>query len=120
MRQRTTLVVAQAKAVGAARVMGVVSLHRASHQTSPSAMSAGTVARWGIGHKEEGSLLIMTATLTRPEVSSTPRSMVEVISSRVEIELKEEKVYAHLDEKKECDAKTWVVDTGASNHMFGC
>jgi hypothetical protein len=46
--------------------------------------------------------------------------MVEVISSRVEIELKEEKVYAHLDEKKECDAKTWVVDTGASNRMFGC
>jgi hypothetical protein len=46
--------------------------------------------------------------------------MVAAISSRVEIELKEEEMYAHLDEKKERDAGAWVLDTGVTNHMFGC
>jgi hypothetical protein len=29
-------------------------------------------------------------------------------------------VFAHLDKEKECDAGTWVLDTGATNHMSGC
>jgi hypothetical protein len=37
-----------------------------------------------------------------------------------EVEIHEEKVFAHLDEEKECDAGTWVLDTGATNHMSGC
>jgi hypothetical protein len=41
--------------------------------------------------------------------------MMEEISSGAEIELKEEKVYAHLDEEKECDVGTWVLDIGATN-----
>jgi hypothetical protein len=29
-------------------------------------------------------------------------------------------VFTHLDEEKERDAGTWVLDTGATNHMSGC
>jgi hypothetical protein len=36
------------------------------------------------------------------------------------VELHEEKVFAHLDKEKEHDAGTWVLDTGATNHMSGC
>jgi hypothetical protein len=61
----------------------------------------------------------MTATLTHLKESSTLGSAVEVSSSWAEIELKEEKVYTHLDEE-ECDAGTWVLDTGATNHKSGC
>jgi hypothetical protein len=45
---------------------------------------------------------------------------VEVSFSLAEIEIKGEKVYAHLDEEKEHDAGTWVLDTGVTNHMSGC
>jgi hypothetical protein len=38
----------------------------------------------------------------------------------VEVEIHEEKVFAHLDEEKERDTGTWVLDTGAMNHMYGC
>jgi hypothetical protein len=48
------------------------------------------------------------------------RSVVEAISSRTEIELKEEKVYAHLNKEKEHDVGTWVLDTKGTNHMSGC
>jgi hypothetical protein len=44
---------------------------------------------------------------------------VEAISSGSEIE-HEENVYAHLEEEKERDAGTWVLDIGATNHRFGC
>jgi hypothetical protein len=37
-----------------------------------------------------------------------------------EVEIHEKKVFAHLDEEKECDAGTWVLDTGVTNHMSGC
>jgi hypothetical protein len=69
--------------------------------------------------KEEGSLLI-TATVTHPKASSMVGSMVEVIYYMTEIELKEEKVYAHLEEQKECDAGTWVLETKVTNHMSDC
>jgi hypothetical protein len=61
----------------------------------------------------------VTATLTRLEASSMPGSVVEAISYGAEIELKEEKVYAHLDEE-ECDDGTWVLDTSVTNHKSGC
>jgi hypothetical protein len=53
--------------------------------------------------EEEESLLLMMATLTHSKATLTPGSVVEAISSRGggrEIELKEEKVYTHLDEEK--------------------
>jgi hypothetical protein len=40
--------------------------------------------------EEEGSLLLVTATLTHPKASSMSQSMVETLSSVVEIELKDE------------------------------
>jgi hypothetical protein len=72
-----------------------------------------------VAQDEEGSLLLMATTVACPKASSTPGSTVEASSSRVEIELKEEKVYAHLDKEKERDAGTWVLDIGATNHMSG-
>jgi hypothetical protein len=43
-----------------------------------------------------------------------------VISSSAEVEIHEAKVFTHLDEERECDAETWVLDTEAMNHMSGC
>jgi hypothetical protein len=60
--------------------------------------------------EEEASLMLESTTLIHPEV----------ISSSAEGEIHEEKVFAHLDEEKESDAGTWVLDTGAINHMSGC
>jgi hypothetical protein len=69
--------------------------------------------------KEEGSLLLTTSTPTNLEASSTPVSPVVAISSRIEIELKEEKVYVHLDKEKECDAGTCVIDTREPSTCLG-
>jgi hypothetical protein len=63
--------------------------------------------------EEEGSLIV-TATLMCPKPSSTLGSMVEVMASMAE------KVYTHLDEEKERDAGTWVLDIGVTNHMSRC
>jgi hypothetical protein len=60
--------------------------------------------------EEEALLMLASATLIRPEV----------ISSSAEVEIHEQKVFTHLDEEKERNAGTWVLDTGATNHMFGC
>jgi hypothetical protein len=60
--------------------------------------------------EEEGLLILMTATLTHLEVSSTLGFTAEAIPSGV---------YAHLVEE-ERDAGTWLLHTGATNHMFGC
>jgi hypothetical protein len=60
--------------------------------------------------EEEASLMLALATLIH----------LEVISSSAEVEIHEEKVFAHLDEEKERDAGTWVLDTGVTNHMSGC
>jgi hypothetical protein len=38
----------------------------------------------------------------------------------MKVDIHEEKVFAHLDEQKECDTGTWVLDTGATNHISGC
>jgi hypothetical protein len=43
-----------------------------------------------------------------------------VISSSAEVEIHEAKVFTHLDEERERDAETWVLDTEAMNHMSGC
>jgi hypothetical protein len=37
-----------------------------------------------------------------------------------EVEIHEEKMFAHLDEEKERNTRTWVLDTEATNHMSGC
>jgi hypothetical protein len=47
-------------------------------------------------------------------------SVVVAISSGAEIELKEVNVYPHLEEEKERDAGTWVLDIGVTNHMSRC
>jgi hypothetical protein len=60
--------------------------------------------------EEEASLMLVSATLIHPEV----------ISSSAEVEIHEEKVFPHLDEEKEHDVGTWVLDTGATNHMSKC
>jgi hypothetical protein len=60
--------------------------------------------------EEEALLMLTSATLICPEV----------ISSSAEVEIHEEKVVAHLDEEKERDAGTWVLNTRATNHMSGC
>jgi hypothetical protein len=60
--------------------------------------------------EEEASLMLTLATLIH----------LKVISSSAEVEIHEEKVFAHLDEEKERDVGTWVLDTGATNHMFEC
>jgi hypothetical protein len=70
--------------------------------------------------EDEGSLLLVMATLTRLKASSTLGSMMEASSPTAEIDLKEEKVYAHLDEEKERDVGTWVLDIEATNHMSRC
>jgi hypothetical protein len=43
-----------------------------------------------------------------------------VISSSAEVHIYEKKVFAHLDEEKERDTGTWVLDTGAMNRMSEC
>jgi hypothetical protein len=60
--------------------------------------------------EEEASLMLALSTLIRPEV----------ISSSAEVEIHKEKVFIHLDEEKERDVGTWVLDTGATNHIFEC
>jgi hypothetical protein len=60
--------------------------------------------------EEEASLMLTSATLNHPEV----------ISSNAKVEIHEEKVFTHLDEEKERDVGTWVLDTGVTNHMSGC
>jgi hypothetical protein len=60
--------------------------------------------------EKEASLMLALATLI----------CLEVISSSAEVEIHKEKVFAHLDEQKEHDAGTWVLDTRATNHMSGC
>jgi hypothetical protein len=87
--------------------------------------------------EKEASLMLAMATLIRPEAgrieadgltaparevrppgeSSTGTSAQ---GSAAEVEIHEEKVFAHLDEEKEHDTGTWVLDTGVMNHMFGC
>jgi hypothetical protein len=54
--------------------------------------------------------MLALSTLIRPEV----------ISSSAEVEIHEEKVFIHLDEEKERDVGTWVLDTGATNHISEC
>jgi hypothetical protein len=87
--------------------------------------------------EEEASLMLATATLIRSEVGHTEASGSTALAREVrppgessagtlahgfmaEVEIYEEKVFAHHDEQKECDVETWVLDIGAMNHMFGC
>jgi hypothetical protein len=42
-----------------------------------------------------------------------------VASSDGRVDLREEKVFVQLDAKEERDSKSWICDTGATNHMTG-
>lgn len=69
----------------------------------------------------------------RPEAGTAGGSTLEVVTatagagaagaatagSGAPVLLREEKVLAHLDKEQERDAETWVLDTGATNHMSG-
>jgi transposase InsO family protein len=66
----------------------------------------------------EASGLTTLAREVRPPGESSAGTSAQV--STVEVEIHEEKVFAHLDEEKERDAGTWVLDTRAMNHMSGC
>jgi hypothetical protein len=64
-----------------------------------------------VAQDEEEFLLILTlSTLIRPEI----------ILSSAEVEIHEEKVFAHLDQEKERNIGTRVLDTVATNHMSEC
>jgi hypothetical protein len=89
----------------------------ASSQTTPQ---GGQTTPYAVAGSHTATQGDQTAWGSLAQCASTPGSMVEVMSSVVEIKLKEEKVFAHLDEEKEHDARTWVLDTGATNHMSGC
>ncbi|XP_078428799.1 uncharacterized protein LOC144700769 [Wolffia australiana] len=80
--------------------------------------------------EEEGaSLFFVESTpviLTSPAPTSTPRS--STASPKIEekrpdaptqIQLWEEKVFAHLGDEEKRDEETWVLDTGSTNHMSG-
>jgi hypothetical protein len=54
----------------------------------------------------------------RPPGESSIGSLAQ--GSVTEVEIHEEKVFTHLDEEKECEAGTWVLDTGATNLMSTC
>jgi hypothetical protein len=75
--------------------MSAADLRRSVHQTSPPVMSANAAEDGALGMQV--SLLLMMITLTPPKASSMLGSMAEIV-------LKEEKVYAHLDEEKEHNA----------------
>ncbi|CAA6674433.1 unnamed protein product [Spirodela intermedia] len=68
-----------------------------------------------VQNEEEASLLLVkstTAISTAPPPTSTPPR------AQTQIHLREEKVFAHLEEELR-DEEAWVVDTGATNHMSG-
>jgi hypothetical protein len=60
----------------------------------------------------------MPAREVRPPGESFAGTLAQ--RSAMKVDIHEEKVFAHLDEQKGCDNGTWVLDTGATNHMSGC
>jgi hypothetical protein len=51
--------------------------------------------------------------------SKAPAWQLSVASSGGRVDLQEEKVFVQLDAKEESDSKSWIYDTGATNHMMG-
>ncbi|CAA7409286.1 unnamed protein product [Spirodela intermedia] len=81
-----------------------------------------------VQNEEEASLLLVkstTAKLTAPPPTSTPPRFAATPQAedrsgvQTQIHLREEKVFAHLEEEELHDEEAWVVDTGATNHMSG-
>jgi hypothetical protein len=69
------------------------------------------------GRIEAGGLTTLAREVRPPGESSAGTSAQ---GSTAEVEIHEEKVFTHLNEEKESDIGTWVLDTGATNHMSGC
>ncbi|CAA6661431.1 unnamed protein product [Spirodela intermedia] len=97
-----------------------------------------------VQNEEEASLLLVKSTTARsttpPPTSTPPRFAVTPQAedrlrrvpvnggaakeerkpgAQTQIHLREEKVFAHLEEEELRDEEAWVVDTGATNHMSG-
>jgi hypothetical protein len=80
-------------------------------------LGTATLIRPEVGHTEAGG-----PTASAREVRPLGESSIGTLApgSMAEVEIHEENVFTHLDEQKECDAETWVLDTGAMNHMSEC
>jgi hypothetical protein len=70
-----------------------------------------------VGHTEAGSPTAPAREVRPPGESSVGTSAQK---SMAEVEINVENVFAHIDEHKECDVGTWILDTGATNHMSRC
>jgi hypothetical protein len=80
-------------------------------------LAMATLIRLEAGRIEAGGLTTPAREVRPPGESSAGTSAQ---GSTAEVEIHEEKVFTHLDEEKESDIGTWVLDTGATNHMSGC
>jgi hypothetical protein len=77
---------------------------------------------------QEESLMLLTAS---PQVKVKLQSgMVQAVAVTAQedgaagvaahvVHLREERLFAHLEEKEEHDCKSWIYDMGATNHMLG-
>jgi hypothetical protein len=87
-------------------------------------LTTATLIRSEAGRTGAGSLTALAMEARPPGETSAGTlaqgSTAEVISSTAEVQIHEEKVFAHLNEEKECVAGTWVLDTGAMKHMSRC
>jgi hypothetical protein len=70
--------------------------------------------------QEEESLMPITTTpWIEPQQTPAAGASKAVDMVAHVVHLREEKVFAQLGEKEEHDSKSWICDTGATNHMSG-
>ncbi|XP_078438588.1 uncharacterized protein LOC144709056 [Wolffia australiana] len=67
--------------------------------------------------EEEGASLFFVE--STPVISTSPVPTSTPLHAPTQIQLQEEKVFAHLGDKEPRDEEMWVLDTGATNHMSG-
>jgi hypothetical protein len=66
--------------------------------------------------QEEEALMLMRATIGANSAAPPASSQRAAVKA---VHLREEKVFVQLGAKEERDAKVWICDTGATNHMSG-